>query len=116
MSEIHTIDATGKSLGRVASEAAKFLLGKMSPRFERNKKEVIKVHVENAGKLTMRAKKLDTETHKRYSGYPGGLTEEKMSHVALRKGKRELVKHAVAGMIPHNKLHTTLMKQLTISE
>ncbi len=116
MADIHTIDASGKSLGRVASEAAKLLMGKMNVAFQRNKKDTIKVHVENAGMLKISAKKLITETHKRYSGYPGGLTEEKIGHVAERKGKRELVKHAVSGMIPRNKLHTELMKNLTISE
>ena len=54
--------------------------------------------------------------HKRYSGYPGGLTQESLTHVVAKKGHAELIKHAVEGMLPKNKLQKIRMKLLTISE
>lgn len=112
----HTIDAKGKSLGRVASEAAKYLNGKMSATFERNKKEDVVVSVLNASGMNMTDKKARTVTHVRYSGYPGGKTDTPLKKVIEKKGYAELIRHAVKGMLPANKLRPTLMKKLIITE
>lgn len=112
----HTIDAKGKAIGRVASEAAKYLNGKMSATFERNKKEDVIVTINNASAMKIGDKKARTVKHVRYSGYPGGKTESSLKHVIEKKGHGELIRHAVHGMLPANKLRNSLMKKLIITE
>lgn len=111
-----TIDAAGQRLGRVASEAAKILIGKDTAEFARNKAGEKRVKIENASKLLITEKKRLSETYKRYSGYPGGLKEETMGHLAARRGYSELVKRAVKGMLPKNRLQQPRMNRLTVSE
>lgn len=111
-----TIDAEGKKLGRIASQAAGYLLGKHSASFAKNKVEDIAVHIVNAGKLSVSERKLTTTTYVRYSGYPGGLKSEKLAALRDRKGYKEALKIAVSGMLPKNKLRTKRMLRLTISE
>lgn len=111
-----TIDATNTKLGRVASQAAKILIGKDSTGFVKNKIVGDKVKVINASKISITDSKMKTKTHARYSGYPGGLTKETFSHVAGRKGYAELVRHAVNGMLPKNKLRTKFMLNLEVTE
>lgn len=82
----YTIDATNKSLGRLASEIAGLLMGKNSTSFTRNEVSGNTVVVTNAGKLKVSPAKLEQKTYSRYSGYPGGLTVSKMSHVVSQKG------------------------------
>jgi large subunit ribosomal protein L13 len=112
----HTIDAKGKTLGRTASAVAKLLMGKDKATFERHLVTGSKVNLINVGQAKISKTKLDTKTYARYSGYPGGLTKEKMSNVAARKGYAELFKLAVYGMLPANKLRPIIMKNLTVSE
>ena len=113
----HTIDATGKSLGRVASKAAKLLLGKESATdYARNKAISIEVEITNASKAKFTEKKLRETLHERYSGYPGGLKQLSAALVADKKGFSELFKLAVYGMLPGNKLRPLRMKNLTITE
>jgi large subunit ribosomal protein L13 len=112
----HTIDASGKSLGRVASSVAKLLMGKDSAAFERNTVASTKVTVTNASKLSVSTKKMNTKTYNSYSGYPGGLKQEKMAKVVDKKGYSEVLRKAVYGMLPINKLRDKVIKNLTISE
>lgn len=112
----HTIDATGKSLGRVASAAAKILLGKQSTDYTRNKTADVKVVITNASKAKFTEKKLRDTLHERYSGYPGGLKQLSAALVADKKGFSELFKLAVYGMLPGNKLRPLRMKNLTVTE
>lgn len=112
----HTIDATGKTLGRTASMVAKLLMGKDSASFEKNEVSGNKVHLINVSKATIDPRKLTTKFYERYSGYPGGLTKERMDMLVARKGYSEIFMLAVYGMLPGNKLRATLMKNLTISE
>ncbi len=114
--ETKTIDASGRTLGRVASEIAINLLGKTKPTFERNKYTGMPVHVTNAGKIRITPKKLESIYHTRYSGIPGGLRILKGTETAEKKGMRELVRLAVYHMLPGNKLRRTMMKHLTIEE
>lgn len=116
MTTTHTIDATGKTLGRTASNVAKILIGKSSASFERNKIAATKVSLINVSKAKIDPKKLGTKIYTRYSGYPGGKTDEKMSRVIEKKGYSEIFKNAVYGMIPANKLRDKIMKNLIISE
>jgi large subunit ribosomal protein L13 len=112
----YTIDATGKSLGRLASEAAAILLAKNSTSFAKNFAAKVKVEVINASKVTITGDKLKQKTHKRFSLYPGGLKTPSWSDVAGKKGYKELIRHAVEGMLPKNNLQKDRMKNLKISE
>ena len=113
---MHTIDATGKKIGRVATEAAVFLMGKNKVSFRRNIVSGEKVSIINAGKLSISEKKKDGKIYKRYSGYPGGLKEENMAALIARKGYGEVFRLAVYGMLPSNKLRPIIMKNLKIVE
>ena len=112
----HTIDAQGKKLGRVASEVAKLLMGKNRTDFARNTVPDTKVKVINSSKLDVRSKKMESKKYKNYSGYPGGLRETSMKKVIADKGYREVLKIAIKGMLPTNKLRPVMLKNLTISE
>ena len=112
----YTIDATGRTIGRVASDAAKFLIGKNTPAFEKNKITGGQVIIENASKAKVSEKKLEGKTYAKYSGYPGGIKHEKMSHIIGKKGYAEIFSLAVYGMLPSNKLRAKMMKNLTVSE
>jgi large subunit ribosomal protein L13 len=112
----HTIDAAGKSLGRVATEAATHLMGKHTPAFRRNLPGTTSVTIVNVSKLKISEKKRVQELYSRYSGYPGGLTQLRMEEVIAKKGYTEIVRVAVKGMLPKNRLQAPRMKRLTISE
>ena len=112
----HTIDATGRTLGRVASEAAHALLGKRSAHFAKNVVAPIKVVVENAGKLHLPERRTKGKVYTRYSGYPGGFFEMRMDMFIAKKGIAEAVKKTVDGMIPRNKLRKARMKNLIVTE
>ena len=111
-----TLDASGRTLGRVASEVAMSLMGKTKPSFERNKYSGMPVMVVNASKLRINAKKLAGIYHTRYSGIPGGLRILKGSYTAEKLGLKELIKLATYQMLPSNKLRRTMMKNLKIED
>jgi len=112
----HTIDAQNKSIGRVASEAAVFLMGKDTPAYKRNIPPTVTVKIINTSKANIHPKKKEQKMYKSYSGYPGGLKERSMEHVLENKGYSELFRTAVKGMLPKNKLQTVMMKNLKVSE
>lgn len=116
MKEIKTIDATGKTLGRVASESAVFLMGKNKASFERNIYSGFPVKVVNASKLRITVKKLTEIYHTRYSGIPGGLRILSGTETAEKKGLKELIKLAIYNMLPGNKLRREMMKNLKITD
>jgi len=111
----HTINAEGISLGRIASAAAKVLIGKESTDFAKNKVSADIVEVTNASKVVVTGKKLETKRYSSYSGYPGGLKRTPIRQVISRKGHVEVLRKAIYGMLPKNKLRTRRMKQLIIS-
>jgi large subunit ribosomal protein L13 len=112
----HTIDAAGKPLGRIATEAASVLMGKHSTAFARNKTADVTVHIANASKMRMTERKSLQTTHRRYSGYPGGLKTETLSALIARRGYSEALKKAIRGMIPNNRLRPIVLKNLSIAE
>ena len=114
--ETYEIDASGKSLGRVASEAAVALRGKHKATFARNKPASVSVHIKNAGKISILPAKPRATIYSRYSGYPGGLKFQSMEEMAAKKGYREVLRKMVRGMIPPNRLRAIVLKNLTISE
>lgn len=114
--DLKTIDASGRTLGRVASEVAMSLMGKTAPTFERNKYSGFPVKVVNASKIKITTKKLAEIQHQRYSGIPGGLRTTKGAETVEKKGLKELVKLATFQMLPDNKLRRVMMKHLTIQD
>ena len=112
----YQIDAAGRTLGRVASEAAKALMGKMRPDYTPNKNSNVKVSVTNAGKLYITERKRSRTIYTTYSGYPGGLKKETPASLTPRKGNAEAVRRAVARMLPRNTMHTPRLKNLSITE
>lgn len=116
MANTHTIDATDRPLGRLASEVAALLNGKNSMQFAKNRVLEVSVKVINASKVKVSGKKMEESVHKSYSGYPGGLKEMSLSHVVEQKGFSELIKHAVYGMLPKNRLQDRRIKNLVIEE
>jgi len=112
----YTIDATDRTLGRVASEAAHALLGKRSAHFVKNQALPVTVTVNNAGKLHLPARRIKGKVYTRYTGYPGGLHAMSMEEMITKKGIAAVVKKTVDGMIPRNKLRTPRMKNLIVNE
>lgn len=111
-----TIDAQGRTLGRVASEVAMSLMGKTSPSFERNKYSGFPVKVVNASKLKITEKKLAEIFHTRYSGIPGGLRILTGTETAEKRGLKELIRLATFQMLPDNKIRRTMMMNLKIED
>ena len=114
--EKYTIDAKGKRLGRVASEAAHHLLGKDSTDFAKNTVADVEVEIVNAEALNIPPKKMSQKKYMRYSGYPGGLKERRLEEVIAKMGHEEVIEKAVFGMLPSNRLRPILMKKLTITK
>lgn len=111
-----TIDASGRTIGRVASEAAMALMGKDKASFERHKVTGGTVTITNAGKMKIDSRKLETMRYAHYSGYPGGLRYETLQEVITKKGMGEVLKRAVKGMLPANRLRPIIIKNLTVTE
>ncbi len=112
----YKIDATGMVLGRIASEAAKMLMGKNNPDYTPNLKPLNKVVIENASKTKMTEKRRLNTPHERYSGYPGGLKISTNEKIIAQKGYAELYRLAIYNMLPNNKLRAIMMKNLKVNE
>jgi large subunit ribosomal protein L13 len=111
----YTIDAAGKRLGKVATEAATVLMGKNEATFAKHIMSDVVVTIENASKLDIPEKKKG-EIYQSFSGWPGGRKEETLDHLATRLGIAVVIKRTVNGMLPKNKHQKPLMKQLIINE
>lgn len=111
-----TLDAQNKRVGRVASEAAKLLMGKNSPAYTRNVAPDVEVEIINANKADVPAYRKTESLKSHYSGYAGSLKTHTVSHVIEKKGKKELFRLAVYGMLPQNKLKSKMMKNLKITD
>lgn len=112
----YAIDAQGKKLGRIASEAATVLMGKNRADFVRNAIPNVKVKIVGASKIFVTNKKMEAKVYKNYSGYPGGLKERSMKKVVSDKGMKEVLRIAIRGMLPKNRLRDRMMKNLIIME
>ena len=111
----YIIDATGKKLGRISSEAAAILRGKRDTGFAPNKVSADTVVIENASKIDLSERRLQDE-YQTYSGYPGGLRYESRGHLLDRRGMKEVLVRAIRGMLPRNKLRDQMLKNLTIKD
>lgn len=111
----YVFDATDASLGRLCTEVAMALRGKNQPDFQPNVAPNVSVVINNASKVALNKSQLKAE-YKRYSGYPGGLTEESREHAIERLGYKIVFEKAVYGMLPNNRLRAVMMKNLIINE
>lgn len=107
------IDATGKVLGRLATEIATILRGKNKPSFRPYLLMGEKVSVSNAAKIVITGKKLDQKVYQHHTGYLGHLKTKTMKEL-MEKNPAEVLERAVYGMLPKNKLRDTWMKNLEI--
>ncbi len=114
--EKYTIDAAGRVPGRIATEVVTLLMGKNRTDFTRNAIPKVEVVVANAGAMKLDQKKLSDKQYARHSLYPGGLTLETMSQVIAKKGHKEVLRRAVYGMLPKNKLRPRMMLNLKITD
>ncbi len=107
------IDATGRAVGRVATQAAMALMGKDEPSFERHIDRGATVVIINAAKVIFTGKKLVQKDYKKHSMYPGGLKVASMKTV-FEDDPTSVMKRAINGMLPKNKHRVEMMKRLTI--
>jgi len=109
----HKIDVAGKAVGRVASEIALILRGKNKPEFEPQMDCGDIVEVVGIKELTFTGKKLEQKKYFRYSGYPGGLKETKLSDLNKTR-PAEVLRRAVREMLPPVKFRDNMLKRLII--
>lgn len=109
----HVIDIKGRVLGRVTGEIAKLLQGKHKANYTPHMDMGDHVIVINSKHLVLTGKKLQQKYYTKYSGYPGGLKSVNAQTV-LQKNPSELVRHAVSGMLPKNKLRDRRLTRLHI--
>jgi large subunit ribosomal protein L13 len=109
----YVVDATGKTLGRLASEIAKILMGKHKPTYTPHVDNGDFVVVVNAEKIFVTGKKLDKKIYYKHTGYMGHLKETTLKEM-LQKKPEEVIKLAVRGMLPKNKLRKRRMKRLKV--
>lgn len=109
----HLIHANGKILGRLATKIASLLIGKNKPYFVSHLDCGDFVVVVNAKKIATTGKKENQKIYTRYSGYPGGLKEETLKRLRERKPE-DIIRRAVTGMLPKNKLRRQRLKRLSV--
>ena len=105
----YVIDAEGKTLGKLAVEAAMILRGKKKPTYTPHIDTGDYVIVINAEKVAVTGKKESDKVYKRHSGYPGGLKETTLGEMRAKKPE-EIIYHAVRGMMPKGKLGRQMFK------
>ncbi|BCO08207.1 50S ribosomal protein L13 [Desulfolithobacter dissulfuricans] len=109
----YVVDADGKVLGRVASEIARRLRGKHKPTFCNFQDNGDFIVVINADKVHLTGNKWDDKKYYRHTGYMGGIKEQSAKEV-LAKKPEELIRMAVKGMLPKNKLGRKQLKKLKV--
>ncbi len=111
----HQIDASGKILGRLASEIAVLLRGKHKVDFSYHLNQGDRVVVSNVEKMKVTGRKLKQKIYYRHSGYPGGLKERTLEEM-MKKDPAEVLRLAVYRMLPKNKLRDKMIKRLTFKK
>lgn len=107
------VDAEGQTLGRLATRLASLLRGKHKPTYSPHADMGDAVIVVNAAKVRVTGNKLEEKTYVRHSGYPGGLRSETLARL-LRRRPEEVVRRAVRGMLPDNRLGDRLIRRLFV--
>ena len=109
----HVIDAEGRSLGRIATTAARLLQGKHKPTYTPYLDLGDHVVVVNAAKVRLTGRKEDQKMYRQHSGFEGGLREERARIVRARRPER-LVEEAVHGMLPKTTLGKAMFRKLKV--
>ena len=109
----YIVNAEDKVLGRLASKVATILRGKHKPIYVPHADVGDYVIVINAAKVRLTGKKLEQKVYYHYSGYPGGLKETRLFDL-MKKNLEEVIKRAVKGMLPKNKLGRKMLTKLKV--
>src|SRR5205823_1562501 len=109
----YVVDAEGQILGRLATRIADTLRGKGKPQYTPHTDTGDFVVVVNAEKIRVTGKKLDEKLYRRHSGYPGGLKERTLRE-QLQRRPTEVIRRAVKGMLPRNRLARTQLGKLKV--
>ena len=109
----YVVDASDKILGRLAVKVATCLRGKHKPIFTPNVDTGDFVVVVNAEKVKMTGDKLNKKIYYRHTGYPGGIKEE-VAKDRMKTKPEEIIRDAVWGMLPKNRLGTAMFKKLKV--
>lgn len=109
----HVIDARGRPLGRVASEAAQLLMGKHKPTYERHLPMGDFVIIVNAREVAVTGNKSLQKVYYRHSGYPGGLRQRTLRE-QMEKDPRRVLERAIKGMLPSTSLGRELFRHLKV--
>ena len=107
------MDANGKTLGRLATQLADILRGKRKPEYTPHIDTGDFVVVVNAEKVHVTGNKLQAKLYRRHSGYPGGLRERTLEEM-LERRPQEVIRLAVKGMLPRNRLARQQLRKLRI--
>jgi large subunit ribosomal protein L13 len=113
--ETHIIDAANKSLGRLATEVAVLLQGKHKPDYAPYKDIGDFVVVKNFDKVKFTGKKFENKIYYHHSGYLGGLKEIPLWRL-FKKDPAKVLRKAVLGMLPKNKLRSRMIKRLKVEK
>ena len=109
----YLVDAEGQTLGRLATEIARVLRGKNKPQYTPHVDTGDFVVVVNAEKVVVTGKKAEQKVYRRHSGYPGGLKETSYEQMMERR-PTEILRRAVKGMMPKNRLARQQLRKLKI--
>jgi large subunit ribosomal protein L13 len=109
----YVVDAQGKTLGRLATVVADVLRGKRKPIYTPHIDTGDFVVIVNADKIVVTGKKPEQKMYYRHSGYPGGLKSESYAKLMARRPE-EIVRRAVRGMLPHNRLGRAQLRKLKV--
>jgi len=109
----YVLDAAGKTLGRLAVQAAVFLRGKNQIDFLHRLTSQNQVVIFNTDNIKVTGKKLKQKLYRRHSGYPGGLKQESLEEL-MEKDSRQALWRAIYGMLPKNRTRDKIMKNLKL--
>ena len=107
------VDASGQTLGRLATQLADALRGKRKPEYTPHVDTGDFVVVVNAEKITVTGRKLEKKIYYRHSGYPGGLRSRTLAEM-LERRPEEVIRKAVKGMLPRNRLARAQLRKLKV--
>ena len=109
----YVIDATGQTLGRLASHAASVLAGKTNPLYTPYIDMGDHVVIVNAEKIHLTGMKAGQKLYRRYTGFPGGLREEEYSKLLVRRPEK-ILEEAIKGMLPKSKMGRQMATKLKV--
>lgn len=109
----HLIDLKDQTLGRVATQIATLLMGKLKASYSPNLDQGDFVVALNSDQIKVTGKKMTDKSYYRHSGYPGGLKEITLGE-QMEKDSRRVIEKAVKGMLPKNKLQTPRLHRLKV--